>query len=77
MMAVIPAIIIGGMDSFEGAIVGSLIVGFTEALSRVAISLWIPWLNDGFASVVPYILMLVILLIKPSGLFGTKVINRV
>lgn len=77
MMAVIPAIIIGGMDSFEGAIVGSLIVGFTESFSRVAISLWIPWLNDGFAAVVPYILMLVILLIKPSGLFGTKVINRV
>jgi len=77
VMAVIPAIIIGGMDSFEGAIVGALIVGYSEAISRVLIANFVPWLNDGFAGVVPYILMLIILLLKPSGLFGTKVINRV
>lgn len=76
-MAAIPAIIIGGMDSFEGAIVGALIVGYSEAISRVLIALYVPWLNDAFAGVVPYIIMLIILLVKPSGLFGTKVINRV
>jgi branched-chain amino acid transport system permease protein len=76
-MAVIPAIIIGGMDSFEGAIIGAVIVGYSEAISRVVIANYVPWLNDGFAGVVPYILMLIILLVKPSGLFGTKVINRV
>jgi branched-chain amino acid transport system permease protein len=76
-MAVIPAIVIGGMDSFEGAIVGAVIVGYSEAISRVVIATYLPWLNDAFAGVVPYILMLIILLVKPSGLFGTKVINRV
>jgi branched-chain amino acid transport system permease protein len=76
-LAAIPAIIIGGMDSFEGAIVGALIVGYSEAISRVGIALYAPWLNDAFAGVVPYIIMLIILLVKPSGLFGTKVINRV
>ena len=76
-MAVIPAIVIGGMDSFEGAIVGAVIVGYSEAISRVVIATYLPWLNDAFAGVVPYIIMLIILLVKPSGLFGTKVINRV
>lgn len=76
-MAVIPAIVIGGMDSFEGAIVGAVIVGYSEAISRVVIASYLPWLNDAFAGVVPYIIMLIILLVKPSGLFGTKVINRV
>jgi branched-chain amino acid transport system permease protein len=76
-MAAIPAIIIGGMDSSEGAVVGGLVVGFSETISRVLIGLYVPWLNDGFATVVPYILMLVVLLVKPSGLFGSKEINRV
>lgn len=76
-MAAIPAIIIGGMDSSEGAIIGGLIVGFSETISRVLIGLYVPWLSDGFATVVPYILMLIVLLVKPSGLLGSKEINRV
>lgn len=76
-MAAVPAIIIGGMDSFGGAIVGALIVGYSEAISRVLIGSYAPWLNDAFAAVVPYFIMLIILLVRPSGLFGTKVINRV
>jgi branched-chain amino acid transport system permease protein len=76
-MAVIPAIIIGGMDSAEGAIVGALIVGFTESVSRYLVAAYAPWMGEQIAIVVPYILMLAVLLVRPSGLFGSKEISRV
>lgn len=75
--AVIPAIIIGGMDSAEGAIVGALIVGFTESISRYLVAAYAPWMGEQIAIVVPYVIMLLVLLIRPSGLFGSKEISRV
>lgn len=76
-MAAIPAIIIGGLDSPEGAIVGGLIVGFSESITRTLVAAYAPWLGDGLGIVVPYVLMLVVLLVRPSGLFGSKEISRV
>jgi len=75
--AVIPAIIIGGMDSAEGAIVGALIVGFTESVSRYLVAAYAPWMGEQIAIVVPYVLMLIVLLARPSGLFGSREISRV
>jgi branched-chain amino acid transport system permease protein len=70
-----PAIIIGGLDSVVGAIVGGLLVGFAESAAGAYITA--DWLGVGFAGIVPYLLMLVILLVRPYGLFGTEEIRRV
>jgi branched-chain amino acid transport system permease protein len=70
-----PAIIIGGLDSVVGAIVGGLLVGFAESAAGTYITA--DWLGVGFAGIVPYLLMLVVLLVRPYGLFGTEEIRRV
>ncbi|ALJ21796.1 branched-chain amino acid ABC transporter permease [Microbacterium sp. No. 7] len=67
----IPAVIIGGLDSSEGAILGGLIVGVSQTLvTGYASSLG--FLGEGIGDVTPYIVMIVFLLVRPSGLFGTK-----
>ena len=71
-----PAIIIGGLDSVIGAIVGGLIVGFSEAAAGTYLS-GVEFLGTGFAGIVPYLLMLVVLLVRPYGIFGTEEIRRV
>lgn len=70
-----PAIIIGGLDSVVGAIVGGLLVGFAE--SAAGTYLQFDALGVGFAGIVPYLLMLVVLVVRPYGLFGTEEIRRV
>ncbi|MBA3742646.1 branched-chain amino acid ABC transporter permease [Sporichthya sp.] len=65
-----PAAIIGGLDSTEGAIVGGAIVGLTEALSAQYISF-------EFSKVAVYVVMLTVLIVRPSGLFGTRERTRV
>jgi len=69
-LKVFPVIILGGLDSIGGAIIGGLIIGLLETFTGGYIS---PSLRD----VVPYIVLVVILLIKPYGLFGLKEIERV
>ena len=73
----LPAIIVGGLDSIGGAVVGGLLIGVVEALMSEYQSEYFPWLGDNFAIVSPYVLMLVVLLIRPYGLFGTPEIERV
>jgi branched-chain amino acid transport system permease protein len=70
----IPVVLIGGMDSIGGALVGGIIVGMCEALAGTYIE---PMGLIGFKDVAPYILLLVVLLIRPYGLFGTVRIERV
>ena len=65
-----PAAIIGGLDSTGGAIVGGAIVGLTEALSAQYISF-------EFSKVAVYFVMLAVLIVRPSGLFGTVERSRV
>lgn len=72
-----PAIIIGGLDSITGAIVGGLIVGFAESAATVYLAAKFEFLGTGFAGIVPYLLMLLVLLVRPYGLFGTEEIRRV
>ena len=73
----LPAIIVGGLDSVGGAVVGGLLVGVVEALMSEYQSDYLPWLGDNFAIVSPYVLMLIVLLVRPYGLFGTPEIERV
>jgi branched-chain amino acid transport system permease protein len=58
-----------------GAIVGGLLVGFAE--SAASTYLTFDFLGTGFAGIVPYLLMLIVLIVRPYGLFGTEEIRRV
>jgi branched-chain amino acid transport system permease protein len=72
-----PAVILGGLDSIKGAIVGGFIIGALEVLAAVYLGPYSDTLGIGFQSVVPYAVMLVGLLIRPYGLFGTPEVRRV
>ncbi len=73
----LPAIILGGLDSPVGAVVGGLTIGVAQVMTGGYISSAVPALGSEFADVVPYIIMLVILLVRPYGLFGTPEVERV
>jgi branched-chain amino acid transport system permease protein len=72
----VPAAIIGGLDSLEGAVAGGLLVGITEVLAQ-GYQGDLGFLGEGFYTVVPYLLMMVVLLVRPAGLFGTREVSRV
>ncbi len=72
--AAFPAIVLGGLDSIVGAVVGGLIIGLAQSYSAL---LPFEFLGTGFGGVVPYLVMLLVLLVKPHGLFGTEEIRRV
>ena len=76
-LVALPAIILGGLDSLPGAVVGGLAVGVVESLIGSYQRDLAPWLGDNFAVVSPYVLMLLVLLAKPYGLFGTPEVRRV
>ncbi len=76
-LVALPAIIVGGLDSLKGAVVGGLVVGVSMALTKTFQPLVAPWLGANFENVVPYLIMLVVLLVRPYGLFGTKEVQRV
>ena len=72
-----PAMIVGGLDSPLGAVLGGLIIGLTQALVAGYQDDVAPWLGDGFQSVAPFVVMILILLVRPYGLFGTPEVRRV
>ncbi len=70
----LPAVVIGGMDSLKGAVIGGLLIGLLEA---TAAAVQIGWLGEGYQLVLPYAVMLIVLLVRPQGLFGSKDVVRV
>lgn len=76
-LAAFPAIILGGLDSPGGAVLGGVILGLTQTLTAGYQPQWAPWLGAGFDQVMPYVVMVLILLVRPYGLFGTKEVRRV
>lgn len=72
-----PAMIVGGLDSPIGAVVGGIIIGLTQALTAGYQEDLFPWAGDNFGAVMPYLVMILILLVRPYGLFGTKEVRRV
>jgi branched-chain amino acid transport system permease protein len=70
----LPVVILGGLTSVPGAIVGGLILGVGEKLSEVYIG---PLLGGGIEIWFGYVLVLFVLLVRPQGLFGEKIIDRV
>jgi branched-chain amino acid transport system permease protein len=75
VLKALPVLILGGFTSVPGAIVGGLLVGATEKLVEVFIG--IPYLGGGTESWTPYLMALGFLLIRPQGLFGERIIERV
>jgi branched-chain amino acid transport system permease protein len=71
-----PAAILGGLDSTGGALVGGLLIGVTEAMAA-GYQDQLSFLGRGFGEVAPYVVMIIVLLVRPSGLFGTKELTRV
>lgn len=72
-----PAIILGGIDSINGAIVGGLIIGLVEVLTAGYESHVTTILGAGFHEIAPYLIMILVLLIRPYGLFGTRKVERI
>ncbi len=75
-LAAIPAVVLGGFDSPAGAVVGGLIIGVVSVLTA-GYQQELSFLGRGLGGVAPYVVMLLVLLVRPSGLFGTREITRV
>lgn len=73
-LKVFPVVILGGLDSVPGAVVGGLIVGAAESVAAGYID---PYVGGGTKDFVPYLMMIVTLMIRPYGFFGRETIERV
>ncbi len=73
-LKVFPVVILGGLDSIGGAIIGGLILGIVESL---AAGYFDPLVGGGTKDFVPYVLMILVLFIRPYGMFGHETIERV
>lgn len=69
-LRVFPVVILGGLDSIPGAIVGGLIIGLLEAWTG-------GYIGQGLSQVLPFVVLVIILMIRPYGLFGEEIIERV
>ena len=75
-LSAFPAAILGGLDSVVGAVVGGLIIGVVVTMSS-GYQDEISFLGRGLGQVAPYVVMVLVLLVRPAGLFGTKELTRV
>jgi branched-chain amino acid transport system permease protein len=75
-LAAIPAVVLGGFDSPEGAVVGGLVIGVVSVLAA-GYQDELSFLGRGVGTVAPFVVMLLVLLVRPSGLFGTREVTRV
>ena len=73
----LPAAVVGGLDSIAGAIVGGLIIGLAESYAATYQAEYLGFLGANFSSVVAWVVMFVVLLVRPSGLFGSVEVERV
>jgi branched-chain amino acid transport system permease protein len=73
----LPAAVIGGLDSIPGAIVGGLIVGLAEAYTVAYQAEYLAFLGQNFSTAVAYVVMFLVLLVRPYGIFGTREVVRV
>ena len=69
-LRVFPVVILGGLDSIAGAVVGGVIMGLLEVYTG-------GYIGHGLSLVVPYIVLILVLMVRPYGLFGREIIERV
>jgi branched-chain amino acid transport system permease protein len=72
-----PAVIVGGLDSIRGAVVAGLGLGLLEVLAQGYVNEHLGQFGHNFHTVFPYLVMVLFLVFKPHGLFGTKEVERV
>ena len=73
-LKVFPVVILGGLDSVIGAVVGGLIIGIVENLAAGYLD---PYVGGGTKDFAPYVLMIIALMVRPYGIFGKRKIERV
>lgn len=71
-----PAIILGGVDSTTGAVTGGLIIGMVQELTAGYQPQYAAWLGHDFYLVAPYVVMIIVLLVRPYGIFGSRPAER-
>ena len=69
-LAVFPVVILGGLDSIPGAVIGGVIIGLLQAYAG-------GYIGGGFNTVMPFVVLVLILMVRPYGLFGQEIIERV
>lgn len=69
-LRVFPVVILGGLDSIQGAVIGGIIIGLLEAYTG-------GYIGQGLNQVIPFVVLILILMVRPYGLFGQEVIERV
>ena len=73
-LKVFPVVILGGLDSVLGAVVGGLVIGIVESMTA---GYFDPIIGGGTKDFAPYVVMIIVLMIRPEGLFGRRLIERV
>jgi branched-chain amino acid transport system permease protein len=73
-LKVFPVVILGGLDSIGGALIGGIIIGIVESLAGGYLD---PYVGGGTKDFAPYILMILVLMVRPYGMFGRRQIERV
>lgn len=71
-----PAVILGGIDSTTGAVVGGFVIGVVEELTAGYQPQYASWLGHNFYLIAPYVVMIAVLLVRPYGLFGSRPAER-
>ncbi len=72
-----PVVILGGLDSPGGAVIGGLAIGISHNIAAKYFADWMPFLGQSFADVFPFVIMIAVLLIRPYGIFGTREVRRI
>ena len=72
-----PAIILGGLDSPLGAVIGGIIIGLVQQFTALLAPEYFDWVGESFELVSPYLVMIIILMVRPYGLFGTPEVRRI
>jgi branched-chain amino acid transport system permease protein len=73
---VLPVLALGGWDSPRGAVVGAVAVGMIQTAAGRLLSDQIDWIGAGYPVILPYVILVIVLAVRPSGLFGTSEIRR-
>ncbi|MDP6024145.1 MAG: branched-chain amino acid ABC transporter permease [Alphaproteobacteria bacterium] len=73
-LKVFPVVILGGLDSIIGVVVGGIIIGVAEAISAGYVD---PYVGGGTKDFTPYVLMILVLMFRPYGIFGKPIIERI
>jgi len=73
----LPAVILGGLDSVQGALIGGLLIGAAEIYAGQYLAGQTSWLGAGYPAIIPYFVMIIVLIVRPYGIFGQAEVRRV